>query len=363
MGPKTAQELFGGIYGEPLPVSIVPQIDPSSTLISTQIQQELDKLRGASAPFVEVKPKFPTSFNEFLPSAAQAPQPEAASFTWPDLPKIEWPALPTWSWPALPTFAWPALPTFAWPALPTFSWPALPTWSLPAIPTPPWLGALLNWRPSLPGSLGGADSTAPVGNNASGTDNWKGGWAWVGERGPELLNLPKGSQILSNDESKKMIGQLADGTTTAAAAAPTGNGNVFSAIASAANNFVKASDKLDKAGQVISDSMNDLEANLRKVPGLFGASQVTEQQMKMGALGVPQNFADDWLRRLTDEVVNGVNWEGVDIKDAALRAGLDPGLPAEAILELVTQKWNDKSLFANAANLDLINQDAINTVF
>lgn len=198
-----------------------------------------------------------------------------------------------------------------------------------------------------------------VGNNAAGTDNWKGGWTWVGEKGPELLNLPKGSQILSNDESKKMIGQLADGTTTAATVAPKGGGNVFSAIAGAAANFVKASDKLGKAGQVISDSMKDLEANLRKVPGLFGASQVTEQQMKMGALGIPQNFADDWLRRLTDEVVNGVNWEGVDIKDAALRAGLDPDLPAEAILELVTQKWNDKSLFANAANLDLINQDAV----
>ena len=235
------------------------------------------------------------------------------------------------------------------------------------------------------GFLGGEPPPPATKTNASGTKSFEGGLTWVDERGAELfrfpdgqwamgsdkgahlMDLPKGTEIYSHEDSKKMlgmggltpIGQNADGTTTAAAAAPTGNGNVFSAIASAANNFVKASDKLDKAGQVISDSMNDLEANLRKVPGLFGASQVTEQQMKMGALGVPQNFADDWLRRLTDEVVNGVNWEGVDIKDAALRAGLDPGLPAEAILELVTQKWNDKSLFANAANLDLINQDAI----
>jgi hypothetical protein len=237
------------------------------------------------------------------------------------------------------------------------------------------------------GFLGGGSPPPPppTKTNASGTKSFEGGLTWVDERGAELfrfpdgqwamgsdkgahlMDLPKGTEIYSHEDSKKMlgmggltpIGQNADGTTTAATVAPTGNGNVFSAIASAANNFVKASDKLGKAGQVISDSMKDLEANLRKVPGLFGASQVTEQQMKMGALGVPQNFADDWLRRLTDEVVNGVNWEGVDIKDAALRAGLDPGLPAEAILELVTQKWNDKSLFANAANLDLINQDAV----
>jgi tape measure domain-containing protein len=239
------------------------------------------------------------------------------------------------------------------------------------------------------GFLGGGSPPPPppppTKTNASGTKSFEGGLTWVDERGAELfrfpdgqwamgsdkgahlMDLPKGTEIYSHEDSKKMlgmggltpIGQNADGTTTAATVAPTGNGNVFSAIASAANNFVKAGDKLGKAGQVISDSMKDLEANLRKVPGVFGASQVTEQQMKMGALGVPQNFADDWLRRLTDEVVNGVNWEGVDIKDAALRAGLDPGLPAEAILELVTQKWNDKSLFANAANLDLINQDAI----
>lgn len=222
---------------------------------------------------------------------------------------------------------------------------------------------LSSYIPSFPGwgavfgnlnPFGGSDTP---GQNASGTDNWKGGWTWVGEKGPELLNLPKGSQILSNTESKKMIGQLADGTTTAAA--QKGGGNVFSVINAAAANMGRAGDKLSKAGQVISDSIKDLEANLRKVPGLFGSSQVTEQQMKMGALGIPQNFADDWLRRLTDEVVNGVNWEGVDIKDAALRAGLDPALPAEAILELVTQKWNDKSLFANPANLDLINQDAV----
>lgn len=35
-----------------------------------------------------------------------------------------------------------------------------------------------------------------IGNNAEGTDNWRGGLTWVGERGKELVNLPKGSQII-----------------------------------------------------------------------------------------------------------------------------------------------------------------------
>lgn len=43
-----------------------------------------------------------------------------------------------------------------------------------------------------------------VGTNAAGTDNWRGGLTWVGEQGPELLNLPKGSQITSNKKSMGM---------------------------------------------------------------------------------------------------------------------------------------------------------------
>lgn len=42
--------------------------------------------------------------------------------------------------------------------------------------------------------------------NASGTDNWRGGWTWVGENGPELVNLPRTSQILSAQESRLQAG-------------------------------------------------------------------------------------------------------------------------------------------------------------
>ena len=37
--------------------------------------------------------------------------------------------------------------------------------------------------------------------NAGGTENWRGGLTWVGEAGPELVNLPRGSQVLSAQES------------------------------------------------------------------------------------------------------------------------------------------------------------------
>lgn len=42
--------------------------------------------------------------------------------------------------------------------------------------------------------------------NANGTDNWRGGWSLVGERGPELVNLPRGSQVLDANETRDRMG-------------------------------------------------------------------------------------------------------------------------------------------------------------
>jgi hypothetical protein len=46
-----------------------------------------------------------------------------------------------------------------------------------------------------------------VGTNANGTAYWRGGPTWVGERGPEILNLPRGSQVIDAQRSR----QMADG--------------------------------------------------------------------------------------------------------------------------------------------------------
>lgn len=44
------------------------------------------------------------------------------------------------------------------------------------------------------------------GYNAPGTRNWRGGLTWVGENGPELVHLPKGTQIESAQESRNIGG-------------------------------------------------------------------------------------------------------------------------------------------------------------
>ena len=46
--------------------------------------------------------------------------------------------------------------------------------------------------------------TGNYGRNAGGTDNWRGGLTWVGEAGPELVDLPRGSKVLNAQDSRKM---------------------------------------------------------------------------------------------------------------------------------------------------------------
>lgn len=48
------------------------------------------------------------------------------------------------------------------------------------------------------------------GRNAQGTDYWRGGLTWVGERGPELLDLPRGARVTEHNRSMQLA--VASGT-------------------------------------------------------------------------------------------------------------------------------------------------------
>lgn len=45
---------------------------------------------------------------------------------------------------------------------------------------------------------------SPIGKNALGTDHWRGGLTWVGERGPEIVNLPAGAKVIPNHRIDQM---------------------------------------------------------------------------------------------------------------------------------------------------------------
>lgn len=213
--------------------------------------------------------------------------------------------------------------------------------------------------PSSPSSYPGWEPT-PYG--AQGFTDFAGGLAVVGEQGKEIVDLPPHSNVYSYGDSKRIASMLgipgfAEGTTSL----PPGVWPSMPSTFGAVGNLLKgaAKDAGKEFVKSVKEATRDFTAALRSTPGLFGTSQVTSEQMKLAELGVPQEFGDDYLRRLTDEVLNGVPWDDVDIKEAAAAAGIDPNLPAKAILEMFRQAWQDSSLFANPENLKLINTDAI----
>lgn len=70
---------------------------------------------------------------------------------------------------------------------------------------------------------------------ATGVRNFSGGLAVVGENGPELVNLPRGSNVYTNGESKKMMGQTTNNKEVNIA-------NVYITSADAAREFFKQLD-------------------------------------------------------------------------------------------------------------------------
>lgn len=103
--------------------------------------------------------------------------------------------LMNWSWPILAPVAWVN---------------KLFNWAWPKMDRPDWINNLFNFRwpkfPSRPGWLGGKgdEEDADAVNSATGTGYHRGGLTWVGETGPELVNLPRGSQIIPSMRSAQM---------------------------------------------------------------------------------------------------------------------------------------------------------------
>jgi hypothetical protein len=122
-----------------------------------------------------------------------------------------------------------------------------------------------------------------------------------------------------------------------------------------------------KAGKELEDgakkAAQELKSALDKVPGLFSTTSVTDQDMKDTELGIYQEKADEYLRRLRDEVENGVDWADVSIEEARAgleRAGLAVGGTADATVAMLERAINDQSLFAAAENIPIfINEAAV----
>lgn len=108
------------------------------------------------------------------------------SLTWSSfVSKLNWPSI---SWPGFSTF----VPHLSWPSI---SWPGWGSF-IPAFPGWPDISSMVQ------NAIDSVSSYLP--GNATGTSYFAGGLTWVGERGPELVNLPSGARVHNAVDSRRM---------------------------------------------------------------------------------------------------------------------------------------------------------------
>lgn len=330
------------------------------------------------------------------------------AWAWPDADWSWVTTLTDWDWPDF-DFSWVAsLTAWKWPDF-DFSWVSkLTSWKWPTLSMPDWVARLFSFggggasapapAPSGGGygaGSGGIPGYDKVTGHARGTNFHPGGLAIVGEEGPELLNLPRGSQVMPNGETMRLLAMLAnipgyaDGVGMSKAGGP-GAGFALpgakgsNAMSGLAKGVARATtDEMRRQGATMTRQVAQeakvamtraaddtaaafgktadwLKSALQKVPGLFSPSSVTAEDMRDAELGIYKPKADEYLRQARDEIKNGVDWANVDVADMASAIGMDPNLPAEIILKLFEEAWANQSLWANPANIEkFINKDAV----
>lgn len=127
----------------------------------------------------------------------------------------------------------------------------------------------------------------------------------------------------------------------------------------------KAASAAKKATGAATKAFNQAQKEFESmISSIVKVSQVTQEDIEDTKLGIYKPKTDEYLRRLRDEVNNGVNHDDVSIEDAAAglnKIGIDTvGKSKEAILKLFEQAFGNLSLFADEANLQFLNDTAVN---
>lgn len=104
------------------------------------------------------------------------------------------------------------------------------------------INGMINKVNSVAGKVPGAPKIPNIGRLANGTANWGGGVAMVGERGPEMVNLPKGAQVYSATRTANaMRAQGGAGGTTIQI-----TGNIYNTTPEAVDRFYDRLNRIDQ---------------------------------------------------------------------------------------------------------------------
>ncbi len=90
-------------------------------------------------------------------------------------------------------------------------------------------------------------SSEEIGENAKGTNNWRGGLTWINEEGGELVNLPNGTQIIPHDLSETMVKEHARNV---------GNGMTVNIPKLADTIVVREDADIDRIGEALANKLN-----------------------------------------------------------------------------------------------------------
>jgi TP901 family phage tail tape measure protein len=166
----------------------------------------------------------------------------------------------------------------------------------------------------LPKSLFGKDAPLPgqgLHGYASGTTSAPGGLAIVGEQGPELVNLPRGAQVFTANNTKNMIANSSKtaktmassfGKSFASALQITSPSKVFAYYGKMINQGLVQglkSDK-DKAKEVMTDIINSLMENTRKLMDFGGLFDKVSMQKYTGM---------DFIRGMKSQITVMNSWK------------------------------------------------------
>lgn len=171
-----------------------------------------------------------------------------------------------------------------------------------------------------------------VGNNAEGTNNWRGGPTWVGERGPELVDLPRGSRVLPNKESVQLAQNAAQPMVREVVSSTVERSAVREVVQNTVTQPIQQTAVPDS-----SHPMERVEQYLGRIADLLTQRENERQQMKVSAEPVQSHGSALSMREVAQYTV--------PVQQVAVPDGSSPMERVEQhmarIADLLTQRENE----------------------
>jgi len=150
------------------------------------------------------------------------------------------------------------------------------------------VGKIAGWFGNVADAISGAgDLGTDVGTNAEGDNNWKGGLTWVGEKGAELVDLPRGSRILPHKESLSISSGLAGAKNT---------------VTSVVQKVVAGRNPDDGSGNILRDILDLVQEIVERIRGTQGTGTTDPDKESATVYSRGRSISIN-IKKLADEII------------------------------------------------------------